>query len=77
MRRLWTGNEVCRLSLENKVDITVYRDMVSKNLTDRQWEVIAGHIEGAVEEFLEINLDLWLEDIDKLVEEEDKYVDQE
>ena len=73
MRRVWNDNEVCRLSLENKVDITVYRDMVSKTLTDRQWEVIAGHIEGAVEEFLEINLDLWLQDIDKLVEEEDRY----
>jgi hypothetical protein len=63
------------MSLENKVDITVYRDMVSKTLTDRQWEVIAGHIEGAVEEFLEINLDVWLDNIDELVAEEDKYED--
>jgi hypothetical protein len=59
--------------MENKVDITVFRDMVSKTLTDRQWEVMASHIEGATLEFLEENLDIWLDSIDELVAEEDKY----
>jgi hypothetical protein len=59
--------------MENKVDITVFRDMVSKTLTDRQWEVMASHIEGAILEFLEENLDIWLDNIDELVAEEDKY----
>lgn len=56
--------------MKNKVDITVYRDMVSKTLTDRQWEVLAGHIEGATIEFLEENLGVWLDNVDELVAEE-------
>ena len=62
--------------LENKVDITVYREMLGQTLTDRQWEVLAGYIEGSVEQYLEDNLAVWLDSIDELVAEESKYANE-
>jgi hypothetical protein len=58
---------------ENKVEITVHRDLIGKILTDREWEVLASHIEGATLEFIENSFDEWLDNIDELVAEEDRY----
>jgi hypothetical protein len=61
------------MKLENKVDITVHRQMVGKELTDEQWWVLSAHIENAVFDFIEESFDSWLENLDKIVEEERKY----
>jgi hypothetical protein len=61
------------MSLENKVDITVYREMLGQELTDEEWVAFASYVESSVEEFLEERLGTWLQFLPEIVKEERKY----
>jgi hypothetical protein len=61
------------LSLENKVDVTVYRDMLGQVLTDEEWVAFASYVESSMEDFLEERLGTWLQYLPEILEEERKY----
>lgn len=64
-------------NMENKVDFTFYREWVEAHagrpITDKEWEVMASELEGALDYYLgEEIVRLW-SDIEYLIEEHDKY----
>lgn len=64
------------MELENKVEYTVYRDQVEGSfgtLTDRQWEVLASELESRLDVRLEGILSDIVDELDYLVEQDDKY----
>jgi hypothetical protein len=61
------------MELENKVEITVYREMIKQQLTDEEWEALASHIEGSIDQFIEDSTEYWLQELPSIVEEERKY----
>lgn len=62
--------------LENKVVFEVHRtevgSMVGRELTDREWEVMASEIESFLEHYTSIDVPILFDDIDILVAEDDK-----
>lgn len=68
------------MELENKVEYTVYRDQVEGSfgtLTDRQWEVLSSEVESRLDGQLENILSSIVEELDYLVEQDDKYEPEE
>lgn len=61
------------MSLENKVDVTVYREMLDQELTDEEWVAFASFVESSMEDFLEEKLGTWLKYLPEILEEEKKY----
>lgn len=68
-------------TMENKVDFTFTRkqveDWADRPITDREWEVMSGEIESALEYYLGEEIERLWGDIDYLIEQDDKIASQE
>lgn len=63
--------------MENKVDYTFYRDTVEAHagrpITDKEWEVVASELEGALDYYFGEELVRIWDNIDYFVEQDSKY----
>ena len=70
------GNGIVE-TMENKIVFEVHRtevsSMVGRELTDREWEVMASEIESFLEHYTSIDVPILFGDIDSLVAEDDEY----